>query len=1172
MVAVIIITMMVTYTIPAMTVYAADPANGSTKDFKVNLFNYDQQTVNTQVRTLRNNDTDLFGFHGQGGGALELSGQQSRWTGTDGGVYPGLVKSNLTAGGSLEYQNPIRGIDLFDVNSSYYTGYGNVDFPFTYQNGKYVYDSMIQSASLDGGRIVLGTHAANASNKAKGFWPFNSSPAAYDYHFGMTMEVDFYVPASRSINGSDMVFNFSGDDDVWVFVDGKLVLDLGGIHDAYGGSINFTTGTITNAKLYSGIGTDPRNNHLSSIFGNDWNTNELAGNTVHKLKIFYLERGAGLSNCKIEFNIPKYEHLSVEKAIGNLNEGITFSPSTEFEFRILTIKPGQSDYTPYEGNYDLTNDGAPVSGTHGSDANGSFNLKAGEKATFTDILIDTPFKIEEVSKADISSEFDAESWMKADENARITINENVVTGILTVGEESDNFALICTNNRKTTDIELEKIGADTNRALAGAVFRLAGTSGFDDEAVSVTATSGADGRVLFENIPIGEYAIEEIAAPTGYERSETTYQAIVSAAEEALVVTFKDAKGMDIDFGDKGIPVVENKPVLGELTIIKVVKGGNAPEYQGNQPEEPVPYNFEIYFDGDWLDEEAFSGITGSGVEVVESLQEIETDDNPFNAFGGDTASYSFSLAKDEHITIPVREGGGFRLSEETGNYITTYSWKGVDAEVVTVSEEALDGILGDGSVDNVITVQNHYGNDGLTVQKSVAGTAAPNADTLYEFSAIFWVEGDQEEMDGQVIRELEGPKNAAKEALAALELAEEELAAIDSLETAKENLQAKADLAAEAEEALGETREAHNAASERALELPGEIAAKEAEIGLKEEAFAAAEDNETREAIQAEIDGLNEELTDLQNELAGLDLDGLQATLDAKEAAYNAAEAEKLLAEEALADAEEDLADMNLGDKVTDYLASKEALERAEAALAEYNNKSQTEKYNDHFLEGIWNRIAGFFRVLLIGVQGEDVENVITDRVRYEADNDAEIGNEGYLLTFWLKDGEEVVFNFEEILGEDVDTVYFNIVETDAQGATSVQMNVFGLEGTRTSEAAILGTVTVDALEKANPIITFNNDFTPKKTDPEGPGNPNPPGPGGPSNPGTPSTPPEVTIPEEEIPAGPAPEVDEIVLEEEGIPAGNLPQTGGTPALLLYGVGILLAGGGIMLRRKEKQ
>lgn len=71
---------------------------------------------------------------------------------------------------------------------------------------------------------------------------------AVDLWFGMTMEFDFYMPAGGQIGGEDMVFQFLGDDDVFVYIDDVLVLDIGGTHAANSGSVNFATGAVRHPR------------------------------------------------------------------------------------------------------------------------------------------------------------------------------------------------------------------------------------------------------------------------------------------------------------------------------------------------------------------------------------------------------------------------------------------------------------------------------------------------------------------------------------------------------------------------------------------------------------------------------------------------------------------------------------------------------------------------------------------------------------------------------------------------------------------------------------------------------------------------------------------------------------------------------------------------------------
>ena len=140
-----------------------------------------------------------------------------------------------------------------------------------------------------------------------------------DYFFGMEMEASF----TQTVNGldawgHDIIFEFSGDDDFWLYVDGELVLDLGGVHPAMAGSINFRTGQI--------IGRDGKKTTLYDTFKANYEARGMSaakvkakleeifiknveGNYVfkdyssHTMKMFYMERGAGASNLHMRFNL-----------------------------------------------------------------------------------------------------------------------------------------------------------------------------------------------------------------------------------------------------------------------------------------------------------------------------------------------------------------------------------------------------------------------------------------------------------------------------------------------------------------------------------------------------------------------------------------------------------------------------------------------------------------------------------------------------------------------------------------------------------------------------------------------------------------------------------------------------------------------------------------------------
>ncbi len=140
-----------------------------------------------------------------------------------------------------------------------------------------------------------------------------------DYFFGMEMEAKFTQTASGlDAWGHDIIFEFSGDDDFWLYVDGELVLDLGGVHSAEVGSVNFRTGVITSSRGNSTLYETFKKNYqdrgemseqeiedkLAEIFKlNEEGNYVFKDYTNHSMKMFYMERGAGASNLHMRFNL-----------------------------------------------------------------------------------------------------------------------------------------------------------------------------------------------------------------------------------------------------------------------------------------------------------------------------------------------------------------------------------------------------------------------------------------------------------------------------------------------------------------------------------------------------------------------------------------------------------------------------------------------------------------------------------------------------------------------------------------------------------------------------------------------------------------------------------------------------------------------------------------------------
>lgn len=169
-----------------------------------------------------------------------------------------------------------------------------------------------------------------------------------NHHFGMSMTTEFVQPTNgKTTKGEDMIFEFSGDDDVWVYIDGVLVGDLGGIHEKATLEINFANGEVKVGHVDGANGTKKeieKTNIKAKFEDAGADTTNFSGNTFrdstkHTLSFFYLERGAGASNMSLKFNLttlPSSEVAKVDQN-GEAVNGATFElyrsdgPDTEWK-------------------------------------------------------------------------------------------------------------------------------------------------------------------------------------------------------------------------------------------------------------------------------------------------------------------------------------------------------------------------------------------------------------------------------------------------------------------------------------------------------------------------------------------------------------------------------------------------------------------------------------------------------------------------------------------------------------------------------------------------------------------------------------------------------------------------------------------------------------------------
>ena len=164
-------------------------------------------------------------------------------------------------------------------------------------------------------------NSSSSDQNTHGFFPFNEtakpcSAGNYNYGFGTKLEFKFRLTEDGKVTASDgntefpIQFTFSGDDDVWVYVDGKLALDVGGAHGRVDGKLDFSNKTATVSKTKVSQGSSVEGTDIQSSF-------ELSGSNTdeHTLTMFYMERGMWESNMKVTFNFPDENQLQVEKQV-----------------------------------------------------------------------------------------------------------------------------------------------------------------------------------------------------------------------------------------------------------------------------------------------------------------------------------------------------------------------------------------------------------------------------------------------------------------------------------------------------------------------------------------------------------------------------------------------------------------------------------------------------------------------------------------------------------------------------------------------------------------------------------------------------------------------------------------------------------------------------------------
>lgn len=337
-------------------------------------------------------------------------GDWNKWTGTK-NPYPGIVKSNLGGDGyphlnlSDKLEDTLHESTdgnqslayLFDpkIPADGKASYSNVKGLLQVdENGYYYYDSDENYAVYyqDVNSFVLydrpGVNNGGAVQGSGNFFPFNAAtndPGTLDgglmstvssidpsinHYFGVHMSTRFIQLDGGKSGGKPVTYEFSGDDDVWVFIDGVLVADLGGIHDAASVKIDFSTGKIT-------INGTEQEKTLGELLGGEEGT--LADNTQHTLDFFYLERGNVDSHMELKYNLVTQPESSLIKIdqLGNPVPEAEFSlyaandpnkeiatGTTDQEGRFIFLDPKDSTPLTIQELYDKYKDSKDDAGNN----------------------------------------------------------------------------------------------------------------------------------------------------------------------------------------------------------------------------------------------------------------------------------------------------------------------------------------------------------------------------------------------------------------------------------------------------------------------------------------------------------------------------------------------------------------------------------------------------------------------------------------------------------------------------------------------------------------------------------------------------------------------------------------------------------------------------------------
>lgn len=295
---------------------------------------------------------------------------------------------------SGEAIHPYKNGSEIDNNKNLSEYYNGLQFPFkqtkdkngvitySYDSGKdyAVYYNFEKNCFYESPEHIKNETTNDGTAPEDGFYPLNKPGdprKAVNMGFGTEFTIPFTLSKDGKINGQDITFNFTGDDDVWVFIDDYLVLDMGGAHRMASGTIDFAEKNVTVESAFTpdksttaawkdgatraNQTSEKRTKKFTQIKTEGKNTFEdiMADDSkVHTLKMFYMERGMFDSNMSVSFNfspIPSGLTLSKDVDTKPINDGLKSVVETKdnFDFTVKDNDTTRTEYT-YEKDYNGT--------------------------------------------------------------------------------------------------------------------------------------------------------------------------------------------------------------------------------------------------------------------------------------------------------------------------------------------------------------------------------------------------------------------------------------------------------------------------------------------------------------------------------------------------------------------------------------------------------------------------------------------------------------------------------------------------------------------------------------------------------------------------------------------------------------------------------------------------